>query len=1186
MAGEPGHKERHKQSHNFGFLAQHDPVFLELAASAERAFSHDPNTTLIKLRQFGEAVAQDIAARLNIQLEARTGQQELLYRIDGALGLDPTVRELFHTLRIEGNKATHQFRTQHREAMGGLKVARNLAVWFHRAFADSDFKAGAFKPPDDPSQELRDLQAEMSRLRSELASASEQAEAQRRLAELESREKTEYAELAEAMDAEARQLAKQSRDQQAELERREREFKQRLAEQQQAQADGDASQDGATQGPERARLRQANRALNEQLGMDEELTRLLIDQQLQEAGWEADTQLLSWKQGARPEPGKHCAIAEWELPSGERADYVLFHGLVPIAVVEAKRQNVDVAGKLGQAERYARGFNEQGLAQGASGQGSLEPAWRREGRTVAWPDDQEGHFGVPFVFSCNGRPYLPQLAEKSGIWFRDVRDPGNLARALPCFHSPDGLLDRLTRSRAVSERRLRDESFSYLGLRDYQQRAISAVEGALESGAQRALLAMATGTGKTHTIIGLIYRFLKAERFRRVLFLVDRQALGQQALDAFDEAQLEQNHTLSQIYNIAELGDMAAEAETRVQVATVQAMSRRLFMADEPPLVDTYDCLIIDEAHRGYTLDQEMTEGELETRDAGQYLSRYRRVIDHFDAVCIGLTATPAKHTSEIFGRPVFTYSYREAVADDWLIDHEPPIRYETLLSRHGIHFDKGEAVSRIDARTGEVESAELEDELDFGVEAFNRRVVAPEFNRVVCEQLSRELDPFGEEKALIFCANDLHADMVKRLLDEAFHARYGKSYRQAAVAKITGKADKVNDLIRRYKNDKYPNIAVTVDLLTTGIDVPSICHLIFMRRVKSRILYEQMIGRATRRCDDIGKTVFLIYDPVDLYASLAGVNTMQPLVKDPHITLEQLHAELTDPEQRARALEAPGQREGQSHADDVLDQLSQKLMRVMRQATKQAETRDDVRQTLQQLEEQWDVAPDKLHQHLHQLGPQAAAAFLDQHQGLLRQVAEVKARLSSSHMPVIYEGSDELVDRHQDYGVHEKPADYLESFDDFIKNQLNESVALGVVVNRPRDLTRETLKEVRLLLDSAGYSEAALESAWRNATNQEIAASIVGHIRRAALGEALVPFEQRVRDAMQSIFALHDWTPNQRKWLDRLAKQLTHEVVLDHQQINRSFSNHGGVKRLDAVLDHHLDEVLEALNDALWEAS
>jgi type I restriction enzyme R subunit len=140
---------------------------------------------------------------------------------------------------------------------------------------------------------------------------------------------------------------------------------------------------------------------------------------------------------------------------------------------------------------------------------------------------------------------------------------------------------------------------------------------------------------------------------------------------------------------------MTAEAETRVQVATVQAMVNRIFKSDNPPPVDQFDCIIVDEAHRGYALDQEMTEGEIATRDAAQYLSSYRRVLDYFDAVKVGLTATPAKHTSDIFGKPVYTYSYREAVADDWLIDHEPPIRYETLLSQNGIKFSKGKRLMR-----------------------------------------------------------------------------------------------------------------------------------------------------------------------------------------------------------------------------------------------------------------------------------------------------------------------------------------------------------------------------------------------------------------------------------------------------------------------------------------------------------
>jgi type I restriction enzyme R subunit len=343
-------------------------------------------------------------------------------------------------------------------------------------------------------------------------------------------------------------------------------------------------------------------------------------------------------------------------------------------------------------------------------------------------------------------------------------------------------------------------------------------------------------------------------------------------------------------------------------------------------------------------------------------------------------------------------------------------------------------------------------------------------------------------------------------------------------------------------------------------------------------------MGRATRRCDEIGKTVFRIYDPVDIYAALEAVTSMKPLVKDPKITLEQLVGELTDPECLSQGLASPGSQSEGSHAHDVLDALSQKVMRVLRTASNRAEQRPQIRQKLDELEQLWGVAPDKLHQHLHQLGPRDAANFVQQHQGLLHQLAEVNLLLGSERYPLISEHEDELLVREQSYGQYGKPADYLVSFNDFIRNQLNQSVALAVVVNKPRDLTREQLREVRLLLDQHGYSEASLQSAWRNATNQDIAASIVGHIRRASLGEALLPFEQRVAKAMDKIYTLAPWTPLQRKWLDRLAKQLAHEVVIDQHFVNRAFAKDGGAKRLDALLGKQLDSVLDTLAESLWD--
>lgn len=956
------------ESGNFSFLDQHDQLFLKLATVAERSFASDPNTTLIKLRQLGEALAQHLASLCGIESDEQLSQSDLLYRLHRELNLDPKVREMFHILRKEGNKANHEFRTSHREAINGMRVARELSVWFHRALTkNTSFNPGPFLPPPDPSKHLRELQEQIEKLKTDLAVTNVALESSEQLKVLEQQESAEFKELAYEMDKEARELKAQVEQQEQIISALRQSYEGKLAD---AMSELKALTE-RERNKTYVEFAKQTTAAAEKVTLDEEMTRILIDNMLTEAGWEADTQELTYQKGTRPERGKNKAIAEWPTLESDkkgngkkgRADYVLFCGLTPIAIVEAKRENVSVSGKIPQAEGYSRGFQIED---------PLKSPWELAGRKDAWPAEQGRHYIVPFVYSCNGRPYVPQLKEQSGIWFRDVRQPSNLKRALPKFHTPQGLLNLLDRSREKAEQALKNESYDYLNLRDYQEKAIRAVENTLAQDIRTALLAMATGTGKTRTVLGIMYRFLKAERFKRILFLVDRTALGKQANDTFMEAKLEQNQSLTQIYDVVDLKGLTVEEETRVQVATVQAMVKRVFASDNPPPIDQYDCIIVDEAHRGYTLDQEMTEGEMATRDAAQYLSSYRRVLDYFDAVKIGLTATPAKHTSDIFGHPVYTYSYREAVADDWLIDYEPPLRYTTKLAEEGIRFDKGETVSVVNTKTGEVEAADLEDELNFEIEAFNRQVINESFNQVICDELATELDPLGEEKTMIFCATDNHADMVKRLLDEAFKKELGDAYNSAAVEKITGASPNQAELIKQYKNERYPNVAITVDLLTTGIDVPKICNLVFMRRVKSRILFEQMIGRATRRCDEIGKTVFRIYDAVDIFAAFDSnnVNTMKPLVKNPNITLEQLVDELTDPNKLEQALNSPGETDRETQADAVLSQLGQKLMRVLRKAEHKSERNKPLKEKLQQLEELWGVEPKKLHTHLHQLGP------------------------------------------------------------------------------------------------------------------------------------------------------------------------------------------------------------------------
>ena len=187
-----------------------------------------------------------------------------------------------------------------------------------------------------------------------------------------------------------------------------------------------------------------------------------------------------------------------------------------------------------------------------------------------------------------------------------------------------------------------------LNLREYQIRAIEAAESAIIEGKKTALLSMATGTGKTRTILGMIYRFIKSNRFRRILFLVDRTALGEQAADVFKEVKIEDLMTLDEIYNIKGLDKKEIDKETKIHIATVQSLVKRIIYSEDDtmPSVSDYDLIVVDEAHRGYTLDKELSDDEMMYRNQEDYISKYRTAIEYFDAVKVALTATPALHTT------------------------------------------------------------------------------------------------------------------------------------------------------------------------------------------------------------------------------------------------------------------------------------------------------------------------------------------------------------------------------------------------------------------------------------------------------------------------------------------------------------------------------------------------------------
>jgi type I restriction enzyme, R subunit len=1070
---------------NFTHLQSHDPDLKRLGRLAERYLHDDPNTSLLKLRQFAELLAQTAASRLGVFRSTEETQFELLRRLEDEGVLPRDVLQLFHQVRKAGNDANHAMTGGYDRALACLKIVWQLSLWSHRTFTDPAFVSHAFVLPEATTDPMV-LQAELERLR------QESLEAERLRAELE-----------------ARLIAAQT----------------------------------AAVSADRKRYTEAANRAAQGIVLDEAETRKLIDQQLRDAQWMADSSVLTHAKGARPERGKNQAIAEWPTSSGP-ADYMLFVGLQPVAVVEAKRKTVDVSAALQQAKRYSRDVR---LEPGSDGFG-------------AW-----GGFRVPFVFATNGRAYLRQLATRSGVWFCDVRRPENVSGALDGWHSPEGLNAMLKLDVDAAHKRLETEGFVYdLKLRPYQQTAIRAVEAAIAQGQREMLLAMATGTGKTKTCIALVYRLLKTQRFRRVLFLVDRSALGEQAANAFKDTRLENLQTFADTFGLKDLEDASADSDTGVHVATVQGMVQRIqASADAPGLgVDEYDCIIVDECHRGYLLDRELSDTELGFRGFEEYVSKYRRVLEHFDAVKIGLTATPALHTTEIFGLPVFAYSYREAVIDGFLVDHEPPVQIKTELSQSGISWKRGEEVKLYNPRQQQVDLFTTPDEITLEVEAFNRKVITESFNQVVCEYLAKELDPASRQKTLVFCANDAHADLVVMLLKQAFAAQYG-SVDDDAVVKITGTADKPLQLIRRYKNERQPNVAVTVDLLTTGIDVPEITNLVFLRRVNSRILFDQMLGRATRLCDEIGKEAFRVFDAVQIYEALQDLTAMQPVVVDPAISFTQLLDEL------ARVSSAEEQ-------DWVRAQLIAKLRRKQRRMN----ARDS-----QDFETGAGMTVDAFLEHLRDLPSDQIGAWFAAH-GDLGEILDRKNEARAA--PVfISEHEDRLLSVEAGYGQAQKPEDYINAFTAFVQRERDRIPALLTVLTRPKDLTRAQLRELALELDKAGFTETNLSSAWRQMTNQDIAARIVGFVRQAAMGETLIPFSERVDTALKTVLGSRTWTTPQRQWLTKIAAQTKANQIVDRATLDdpdQLFKREGGgFSRLDKLFDGQLEPVLSMFNEAIW---
>ena len=1148
---------------NFEFLDRYWPALHQLGSLAEKYLYSDPNACIFKLGAFGERVVEEIFAFENLSVPyGMDDSQATRVKLLKQEGLLPqNIDDILYTLRQKRNRAVHAYLDDLDEAKKLLPMVYRLSVWFMEVYGDWGYIAPDFVMPVQEEDIDWAAQYALVQANAEAAKAALQA-SETALAEQTSALTESQTALAQSQAALQRKndLLQGNREkleqQQALLAKRDAELKAQEQLIAQLTAQIQAAQTAVSQTSREERIAHGEKAAVK-AGMTEAEIRLLIDQQLRDAGWDADTINTRYSKGTRPIKGKNLAIAEWPtlaVSTGDhgRADYALFIGQKLYGIVEAKRANKGISAILDhQCRDYASSVRDED----------------KEYTLGTW-----GKYQVPFLFATNGRKYLKQWETESGIWFRDARKDTNLGRALQGWITPEGLQNLFEADITAANEKLENTPYDLLrdpnglNLRYYQINAIEAAEKAIISGKREALLAMATGTGKTRTVLGMIYRFLVTNRFRRILFVVDRNALGEQAEDVFKEAKIADLMTLDNIYNIKGLGETNIDKETRVQVATVQSLLRRILnpVSGEKRLaVSDYDLIIIDEAHRGYMLDKEMSDTEALYRDEEDYISKYRMVVEYFDAVKIALTATPALHTTQIFGDPVFTYSYREAVIDGYLVDHDAPHNIMTKLRQEGIQYKPGEQIVMVDPVTGEVINApQLKDEIDFDIDTFNRKVITENFNRTVLKEITDSLDPDNGGKTLIFAVDDKHADMIVQILREIYQPL---GYPPEMVAKITGSIgdqEVVKKAIREFKNEKYPNIVVTVDLLTTGVDVPQITSLVFLRRIRSRILFEQMLGRATRLCPAINKTHFEIYDAVGVYEALETVSTMK--AQHTFSTFAQL----------LQGLEAV---EDDEHVQAQMDMIIAKLRRKSHRVT------EDGAVKFRHLS---GFSLEGLAAYLKGFGPQEAKRICLEDGKKKAMILMDSDFVHIGGGKVIDSHEDELISHTRGYGTGMAPDDYIEAFKQYIHTHMNDIAALRILCTRPSELTREGLKSLKLELDMAHFDEKQLNSAWHELhTNQDITADIIAFVRQQALGSALISHEERIRKAFDRIRKAHSFNAAQLGWLNRIEKTMLQEPVLDRSVFEQgAFKRDGGFAIIDKRFSGQLADIIREINTYIYD--
>ncbi len=915
----------------------------------------------------------------------------------------------------------------------------------------------------------------------------------------------------------------------------------------------------------------------------EERARELIDEQLRRAGWyvcdRKDIDLVN-----------HLGNAVREVVMDEghgRADYLLYVDKRVVGVIEAKSVGTTLAGVQWQSAMYAEGLPE---------------AYR------------------PTAVLHDGR--LPFVFEASGVetQFTNGFDPSPRARKVFNVPMPETLA-RLVREAeahpAAPTWRARVQSmppYEDYDLRPASKRAVGAIEQSLaEQRHSRSLVQMATGAGKTRMAVTESYRLIKEGGFNRILFLVDRNNLGDQTLREFrDFTTPDDGRKFTELYNVDKLTSAGMIGSSKVVISTIQRVFSVLrgrevpdeddpdideYTPDEPVTVEysagmppeAFDLVIVDECHRSI-------------------YGVWRGVLEYFDAHVLGLTATPTKQTFGFFQQNLVSeYTYPQSVADGVNVDFEV-YRIKTQISDAGSKIDAGTVVPKQDRRTRQQRLEELEDDFEYSSTNLDRDVTSKSQIRLVLEtfreRLFTEIFPGRSvvPKTLIFAKDDNHAEEIVNTVREVFGE--GNDF----AAKITYNAKDPKGLLQKFRNSPTLRIAVTVDMIATGTDVKPIECVFFMRDVRSRTYFEQMKGRGARTINNADfqaitpdaamKARFVIVDAVGVTEH--DFVDAAPLERKKSVSLKGLlerAATFTITADEVATLASRLSRLEREISDKEAEEIEGLAGKPLTEITKDLVTITDA-DTLDRIEQNAPTAADG--------SPDVARAMQDYIATIIEPIAaspQLRQRLidmRASRDRVIDEVSVDVLLDAQGVIDREKCRDVVTSWKTFLEEHRDEITLIDVLYRQDKSASI-TFAELSALADqiSAPPRSWTIDLIWNayealdgksvTHSDRHTATDLITLIRYTLEVEReLVPYAVTVEDRYTNWLAQQaqagvTFTEDQRWWLDRIKDTIIQSAHLDVEDLDKApFTERGGVAGAGAVLGDQAQALIDDLNERL----